>query len=127
MSEQKDIARRVADILRVLAAKVEASPQLLDDLGLTLGDLPMKSKARRTREAVKTPDVFAIFAQGGEEALRATLAPLDLRVLRELVSQHGLDPSKLAVKWRDRERLVQLIMERVVARSEKGKAFKGYP
>ena len=127
MSEQKDIARRVADILRVLAAKIEASPQLLDDLGLVLGDLPKKSKARKTREAVQTPDVFAIFSQGGEVALRTTLAPLELRVLRKLVSQHGLDPSKLAVKWRDRERLVQLIMERVVARSEKGKAFEGYP
>jgi hypothetical protein len=127
MSEQKDIARRVANLLRLLAAKIEASPHLLDDLGLVVGDLPKKSKPRSTQEAAQTPDVFTIFSQGGEEGLRTALAPLELRVLRKLVSQHGLDPSKLAVKWRGRERLVQLIVERVLARSEKGKAFEKYP
>lgn len=127
MSEQQDTAKRVASLLRLLATKIESSPHLLDDLGLAVGDLPKKVKARTKRESVLIPDVFTIFSQGGEEALRAVLDPLELPVLRKVVSQHGLDPSKLAVKWRNKERLVQLIMDRVLGRSEKGKTFEKYP
>jgi hypothetical protein len=127
MSEQQDIAKRVADLLRLLANKIERSPHLLDDLDLALGDLPKKVKGRSKRESTQIPDVFTIFSQGGEEALRAILDPLELPVLKKVVSQHGLDPSKLAVKWQNKERLIQLVVDRVFSRSEKGKTFEKYP
>lgn len=127
MSDQQDIAKRIANILRLLATKIESSPYLLDDLGLSLDDLPGKVRRRSKREPANIPDIFTIFSQGGEKALRAVLDRLELPVLRKVVSQHGLDPSKLAVKWRNKERLIQLIVERVLSRSEKGKTFEKYP
>ena len=72
-------------------------------------------------------DIFQIFAEGGEQALQQKLELLDLRTLKRIVGQHGFDPSKLAEKWRNKERLVNLIIDRVSARSDKGKVFKEYP
>jgi hypothetical protein len=50
---------------------------------------------------------------------------LELEELRDIIAEHGMDADKLAMKWKDASRLVERIVERVGARSEKGSAFRG--
>jgi len=128
MSNDKEIAKRVARILRLLAEKIEENPDILKGKQLMLEDIPVVSrKKKKTGEPTINFDIFQIFAEGGEQALQQKLEHLDLRTLKRIVSQHGFDPSKLAEKWRNKERLVNLILDRVSARSKKGKVFKEYP
>jgi len=128
MSDDKEIAKRVARILRLLAEKIEENPDILKGKQLILGDIPTLSRKKKiTEEPTIDFDIFQIFAEGGELALQQKLELLDLRTLKRIVSQHGFDPSKLAGKWRNKERLVNLILGRVSARSDKGKVFKEYP
>lgn len=128
MSNDKEIAQRVARILRLLAEKIEENPDVLKEMELSLGDIPTVSrKKEKTEEPPIDFDIFQIFAEGGEQALQQKLELLDLRTLKRIVGQHGFDPSKLAEKWRNKERLVNLIIDRVSARSDKGKVFKEYP
>jgi hypothetical protein len=128
MFDDKEIAKRVARILRLLAEKIEENPDILKGKGLSLGDIPIVSrKKKKTEEPTIDFDIFQIFAEGGERALQQKLEFLDLRTLKRIVSQHGFDSSKLAEKWRNKERLVNLILDRVSARSDKGKVFKEYP
>jgi hypothetical protein len=125
MSDNKEIAKKVARILRTLARKVEENPDLLKDMELSLGDIP--AVKRKEKELPINFDIFQIFAEGGEMALRQKLETFDLRTLKRIIRQHGFDPSKLAEKWRKKERILSLIIERVSARSDKGKVFKEYP
>jgi len=128
MSDDKEIAKKVARILRLIAGKIEENPDMLKETGLHIEDVPtIIRKKRKTERLLIDFDIFQIFAGGGEQNLRQKLEPLDLRTLKGIVSQHGFDPSKLAEKWQKKERLVNLIIDRVSARSDKGKVFKDYP
>ena len=81
------------------------------------------SRKKKT-EAPVAFDVFQVFLREGEEALRQRLETLELKALKGIVSQHGFDLSNLAQRWRKKEKLIDLIVERVAARSEKGRVFR---
>lgn len=78
---------------------------------------------RRNRRAPGVLDPFDIFAKG-EPELRRQLANLTVEQLKDVVSENAIDSSKLALKWRSPDRLIDLIVSTVRARVEKGDAFK---
>lgn len=127
MSDNKENAKKVARILRILAEKVEGNPNILKGLELSQQEIPAVKQKKEMQEPPINFDIFQIFAEGDEAALRQKLETLDLRSLKRIIRQHGFDPSKLAEKWRKKERLLNLIIERVFARSDKGRVFKEYP
>lgn len=127
MSDEEDIAKQVARILRLLAGKIEDNPNFLKDMGLAPKDIPIVNRKKKMEEPPIDLDVFRIFSDEGSEVLRKKMEPLDLRTLVRIIRQHRFDPSKLAEKWKDKERLINLILEKVAARSDKGKVFKEYP
>src|SRR4051812_33611134 len=63
-------------------------------------------------------------AREGEETLQKALAPLELPELRRIISEHGLDRSRLALKWKDRKRVSDHIVSTVLTRLRKGDAFR---
>ncbi|ODS53750.1 MAG: hypothetical protein ABS36_12290 [Acidobacteria bacterium SCN 69-37] len=79
--------------------------------------------ARRNRRAAGVVNPFDQFAHG-EDVLRSSLAPLSVEQLKDIVAEHAMDSSKLALKWRSPERLVDLIVTTVRSRIQKGDAFK---
>lgn len=127
MSDEAEIAKQVARILRLVAGKIEDNPDFLKETGLALGDIPIVSRKKKTEEPHIDIDVFRIFSDEGEDVLRKKLEPLDSRLLVRIIRQHRFDPSKLAEKWKNKERLINLIVERVATRSDKGSVFKEYP
>lgn len=60
---------------------------------------------------------------GGEVALRQQLGKLDEDALKDIIAEHSMDTSRLAMKWKDPDRLIDLIVKTVVQRSRKGEAF----
>ena len=80
-------------------------------------------RLRRNRRAPGVLDPFEQFSQG-EQSLRQALQALNVDQLKDIVSEHAMDSSKLALKWHSAERLVDLIVSTVRARLEKGDAFK---
>jgi len=63
-------------------------------------------------------------ARQGEALLRERLSKLDLEQLRDVVAQHGMDPGKLVMKWKDQDRVIERIVEMSLARATKGDAFR---
>ena len=101
---------------RLSAALTEAPP-------LSQAGIHPPKRVSRNRRAPGVLDPFDVFVQG-EQALREALQKLNLDQLKDIVSQQAMDSSKRALKWRAPERLVDLIVETVRSRMEKGDAFK---
>ena len=127
MSDNYEIAKRVVRILRIIADKIETNPAMLKDTELILENIPSIESKKKIEEISSVLDIYQIFAEGGEEALRQKLEALDLTALKGIIRLHGFDPGKLAEKWRKRDRLLKLIVDRVSARRDKGKVFEEYP
>ena len=112
-----------------IIAEVERRPEFARRIAAALSDqLPLvgtrpPKRTNRNRRAPGVLDPFELFAQG-EQPLREALGALKVDQLKDIVSEHAMDSSKLALKWRSSGRLVNLIVSTVRARVEKGDAFK---
>lgn len=83
--------------------------------------------ARHGRAGRRSPgpfDPFSVYLQGGVDGLRAQLNQLDLEQLRDIVAEHGMDHDRLAMKWKDSDRVITRIVDKVSSRSAKGSAFR---
>jgi hypothetical protein len=78
---------------------------------------------RRNRRAPGPIDPFAVFA-AGEAVLRRQLEQFSVDQLKDIVSEHAMDSSRLALKWKSADRLIDLISGSVKTRLEKGDAFR---
>jgi len=93
----------------------------------TDGADPKQDRARRSNRRAKAAlDPFEAFEKG-EEQLRAALEALDIEQLKDVVAEHGMDRSRLALKWKSPERLIDLIVSTVKSRASKGSAFRVGP
>lgn len=95
------LARRVADALR----KVTDGPR----------------SSNRRAAAVLDP---GLVYRGNPTALRPALGGLSVDQLKDIVSQYAMDPSKLALKWKSSDRLIELIATVTEQRAHKGDAFR---
>jgi hypothetical protein len=83
-----------------------------------------RSPSRRTgRRAAPRLDPFEIYRQD-PDLLEARLAALELEQLRDIVAHYAMDPRKLVMKWKTRDKVVGHIVEQVQASLRKGDVFR---
>jgi hypothetical protein len=82
-----------------------------------------KEKRKGGRRALAVLDPVDL-VRHGEVGLRSRLNKLELERLLDIVAQYGMDPGKLVMKWKDRERVIDRIVEVAVSRATKGDAFR---
>lgn len=87
---------------------------------------PPTERKPSTRPHRRTPAVLdpVEIAKTGREALHGRLAGLDIEQLKDVVAQYGMDPSKLVMKWKDKDRIIDHIIETSLGRASKGDAFR---
>lgn len=114
-------------ILQEARSNKAFAEHLADALGQTLPGAPPRDQsrapARRHRRPPGAVNPIEIIAQG-EAVLRAALAPLDLEQLKDIVAEHGMDTRKLAMKWKERARVEDLIVTFAKDRVAKGSVFR---
>ena len=108
----------IAAFLHQLADWIESHPSSFESFAA-----PVPKPRGTATPHTDTPDVAKIHAESGVDGLKQFLASCDHKTLRRIISNNGFDPSRLSRKWKDRDRLVTLIVDRAVARSQKGDAF----
>lgn len=117
--------QRLRRIFRVLVEVVEKDPilsqRIEEALAGNLGKSPSGQKRSRRKTALLDP--FTEYSQG-EESLLAKLRQLDIEALKDIVAQFGMDPSKLAMKWKSLDRIIDHIVTTVRARAQRGDAFR---
>ena len=119
------IPKKLKALFAEVVKEAEANPQFAERLAQIFGDMPKPSDSPG-RPHRRTPAVLDPFEEykRGEAVLRERLTALNLDQLRDIVAQYGMDRSKLAMKWKDQGRLLDLIVSTVTSRSEKGHAFR---
>lgn len=127
--ENLDAVGRVLELCGELVRRAAANPQ---DAALLIGRLerllaPSKKRAaggRGNRRSKPVLDPFEVH-RTAPEALLARLGELDIEQLRDIVAHHGMDPRRLVMKWKDKDRVAAHIEDTVATRSRKGDAFRG--
>ncbi len=115
----------VERFLQVIADEVRSNPSFRARLEEALSGAPRPEPQRLSaRRTAATIDVFAVYRSEGAAELRRQLETLDVERLKDIVAEHGMDHSRLALKWRRPERLVDLIVSAVEARLTKGDVFR---
>lgn len=79
----------------------------------------MRAGKRRT-PAVLDP---VALARNGESELRSRLTGLELEQLRDIIAEYGMDPSKLAMKWKTVSKVIDQIVKLSLSRAAKGDVF----
>ena len=119
--------RKLRALVAAILDEADRNPTFADKLDLVLCENRTAEKAAGKRSGRRTPailDPFAIMQEKGETSLREALRGLDLEQLRDIVAEYGMDPSKLAMKWKAANRVIDLMVSTAALRLTKGDAFR---
>jgi hypothetical protein len=118
---------RAIDALRAVFDEIlreaRSNPTFADSLTRALGSDEAVQRRRAGRRPAGVLDPLTLY-QRGEDELRRQLQGLDIEQLKDIVAEHGMDSSKLAMKWKAHGRLIDLIVAMTKARLGKGDAFR---
>ncbi len=134
-----DLQRAMQNLAKVISDEADRNPEFEDRvreaLGLSAADVNHSGSRKRTSAEStgpargrnrRTPAVLdpIELVQESEQVLREQLTLLTVEQLKDIVADHGMDPSRLVMKWRIRDRIVNHIVEMANSRSRKGDAFR---
>ena len=113
--------KELLNLIKTVTKEANQNPEFAKQLKSALNP---KRKSRRGRhrrtEAILDPITLA---QEGEHVLRSKLEPLTLDQLKDIVAEYGMDPDKLAMKWKTSSRIIDRIVDYSVKRAKKGEVF----
>jgi len=112
-----------------LLAEVERNDQLRAKLESLLGlskETPTPSANKSSRRQPGRLDPMTLHREQPGELSRR-LNELNVEELKDIVAENGMDRTKLAMKWKAKDRLVKLIVSTVESRVQKGDAFRTPP
>lgn len=122
MNEEK-ILKMWEKFSALIADEISQNKNFADKLGRLLdGESTSDAPKRRNRRAPAKLDPFALL-EFGEDVLSGELAKLNIDELKDIVSEYGMDTSRLALKWKNRQRLETLIIDATKRKASHGDAF----
>ena len=128
----KALIRGIAEAIIDEASVNEEFSNKIEDIlsgnaGELSGDRPKKKGKKGGRAANRRDpavlDPIALITED-EAELVVKLQGLTDKELKDIIADYGMDPSKLAMKWKDKERLINHIIDASKRRAFKGDAFR---
>lgn len=89
---------------------------------LTVSSSTQPIKRSNKRKSAKINPIQLII--DGDDKVNEKLEQLSIDELKDIIAEHGMDNSKLAMKWKDKDRLIKFILETAQRRSKKGDVFR---
>ena len=118
--------QRLQRLFAVLIEAVKNDPSTARLVEEALGVIEKPAPPRGDKKNRRTParlDPYAEFATS-EATLLSKLRELDIEALKDIVAEYGMDRSKLVMKWKTPERIIDHIIATVRARAQQGDAFR---
>jgi hypothetical protein len=127
--KEPNIRKQIAAILITVAKKIEEDEEfaksIFDCLDERLEEI--KNIDNKKKSTITTPNydinIFDIYQMEGPQGLLVVLESLDLKGLKKLVVQNGLDPAQKVRRWRLKEKIINHVVETVGKQMSKGEAF----
>lgn len=120
--DKKSVLNTWEEFSVLIADEISKNEQFAEKLGHLLSGESIETPKRRNRRAPAKLNPFVLL-ESGEAVLSEELSKLSIEELKDVVSEYGLDISRSALKWKDRQRLEDLIMSATKRRSSHGNAF----
>ncbi|HEY3781401.1 MAG TPA: hypothetical protein VGL56_09985 [Fimbriimonadaceae bacterium] len=120
-------AKTLTAIFKEIVIEASNNPDFEKRLLAAMGAEGVDSKKSASHRR-KAP-LFDPFEElyNGSEALRRRLNECDIEQLRDIIASQGMDRAKVAMKWKDKERVISWILTTVGTRSQLGDAFRKLP
>jgi hypothetical protein len=129
MLSSSEIKKRLAALASLIAEQAAKD----NDFAAALSDLFSDSRPdQEERVSISdhipepTVDPFVARQDRGQEGFRNWLDSQSIEQLKAIISEHRLDATGNARKWKTKEKLVELIIDRVESRAKQGGVFRRY-
>ncbi|MCK4793137.1 MAG: hypothetical protein KAV87_55920 [Desulfobacteraceae bacterium] len=119
-------SRLLNEVFNEFLKEVRANPDLSGRLGKIIEKHKSgtwKPSGRPYRRRPGAFDPMVVYRENPDK-LRPQLEELSIEELKDIIAEHGMDRSKLAMKWKTKDRLIALIVTTVESRMHKGDAFR---
>ena len=113
--KNEDFANKLEEILLNDSVEKKVSKEK------TLNDIIGRRPSNRRDPAVFNP---IDFVASGDDFLISKLEELTDKQLKDIIADYGMDTSKLAMKWKDRNRTINFIVDTAKRRASKGDVFR---
>ncbi|NQT47405.1 MAG: hypothetical protein HQ578_00365 [Chloroflexi bacterium] len=124
-----DTGRLLNEVFSELLKEVRANPDLSTRLGKIIEKHTPGTGKPTGRPHRRTPGAFdpMVVYRENPDSLKSRLEELNIEQLKDIIAEQGMDRSKLAMKWKAKERLINLIFTTEESRVHKGDAFRTLP
>lgn len=131
-----NFSTHLSSLFHILADEVENNQRLARKLALPLKELlaeeasdtqASRRSSSKKSTAIPVPDgfdPFQIYHETGSVGLYTALENLNAAECKAVLGHFGLDPSRNYSRLRKKEKLADLIVQRVKAMTGKGEAFR---
>jgi hypothetical protein len=127
MRNEKHLISLLTRLVKLLSDEAAKNPVFADQLDALLAPLaskPLSQKERKVELKVEDlPDIYREFSNRSRLEFGLWLSDFPVQVLRTLIRHHDFDAQRRTVKWKDQEKLIEFIIERIQSRAERGSAF----
>ena len=118
----KNKLKKLFDLIIEESKNNESFRKKIDDLLEPKIEIKTEKKGKNKREAAALDPI--IIAEKDVKELKIKLEELDIEKLKDIVSEYRLDPSRLVMKWKDKDRIIEHIIKAALSRAEKGDVFR---
>ena len=128
---KKELASKIQAFMKIIideASENKEFSERLHDLFYN-NDITNKTDSSETSERPKNRRDKAVLdpiklLMDNDTTLKQRLENLSEKELKDIIAEYGMDQAKLAMKWKDKNRLIQLILDTSSRRAVKGDAFR---
>jgi hypothetical protein len=124
---EKNVKKKIKALYDLVIKEAENNEVFAEKLELIMLNPEKERKTGSTKRSGNRRDKAVLdpilLAEEGKLS-KDVLEPLTDKELKDIVADYGMDPSKLAMKWKDRDRLIKLIIDTSQRRALKGDAFR---
>lgn len=117
-----EIEKQLSKFFKVIQDEIRTNPKFAQKIEHIFNDDKLIKNNSKRKAAALNPEILLL--ERGEVQLINELNALDLEDLRDIISEFGMDPSKRAIKWKTKDKVVDYIVEVSRNRSTKGNAFR---
>lgn len=118
---------RITELISVILKRTMEDSKFIHTLELFLMDAKVSKEEHESKKVKALANIMDIYNES-KDNLENRLEDLDVPSLVETIKHYNLDtsPNKKSYRWKTKSRLIDLILNQVSARANKGSEFINY-